>query len=323
MIVDKYPPLKIKRESVKEYIDAHYKVVNTNKMNLEPPLPSPIPVPSNNIVSGKKSVTPRISKEEKLKKIREAKQTRIMNAKDAVTDYSNKKKFDTGNNDNIEKSSGDKQLPKVVPNSITGWNNLVENRIQEAMTAGEFKNLSYHGKPLPEDPNDRNPYLDRTEFLLNRIVQRQGSAPAWIEYKKDVDSEIYLFRQRIRESWLRYANANKIDPHNRNISWENDQTSYYEKTIKKLNSRLRSYNTIAPYTVRRSYLSLELEFERMYRNVRQDTNNKTKVMNRDENENKDIDLLFKNSYDNDNLGFKKENNIWDSFAKNIKWMLGK
>jgi hypothetical protein len=151
-------------------------------------------------------------------------------------------------------------------------------------------------------------------FLLfrNRLIQRQGSAPAWIEYKKDVDSEIHLFRQRMRESWLRYANANKIDLHRRNISWENDQTSYYEKTIYKLNSRLRSYNTIAPYTVRRGYLSLKSEFERMYRSVRQDTNtnNKTKVVNRGEN-------------DNDNLEFKKEDNIWDSFAKNIKWMLGK
>jgi hypothetical protein len=153
MIVDKYPPLKIKRESIREYIDAHQKVVNfTEEVNLEPPLSYPIPVPS---ISNKKPVTPRISKEEKHKKVREVKQSRIMNAKDAATDYSLKKKFDTGNDRNVEESGGDKQPSKVVPKSISGWNNLVENRIQEAMAAGEFKNLPYHGKPLPTDPNDR------------------------------------------------------------------------------------------------------------------------------------------------------------------------
>lgn len=151
MIVDKYPPLKIKRETIKEYIDAHSKVVNfTNKVHLEPPLQPSVPVPSNNIASNKKSI---ISKEEKLKKIREANQSRIINAKDAATDYSIKKKLGTQNY--VEKSSRDKQPPKVVPKNIAGWNNLVENRIQEAIVAGEFENLRYHGKPLPTDPNDR------------------------------------------------------------------------------------------------------------------------------------------------------------------------
>lgn len=173
MIVDKYPPLKIKRESIKEYIDAHNKVINfTDKMNLEPPLPPPVPVPSNNInniASNKKSV---ISKEEKLKKIREANQSRIINAKDAATDYSIKKKLGT-QNDVVEESGSDKQPPKVVPKSIAGWNNLVENRIQEAMVAGEFENLSYHGKPLPADPNDQVNidyflrFLFRAEHFLN------------------------------------------------------------------------------------------------------------------------------------------------------------
>src|ERR1051325_3285400 len=36
MIVDKYPPLKIKRDSIKEYIDAH------NKVNLPNLSPSPL-----------------------------------------------------------------------------------------------------------------------------------------------------------------------------------------------------------------------------------------------------------------------------------------
>src|SRR2546421_3615514 len=51
-------PLKIKRNSIKEYIDAHNKVssnFNSQRSNLS----SPIPVPSNNVALNKKSTTSR------------------------------------------------------------------------------------------------------------------------------------------------------------------------------------------------------------------------------------------------------------------------
>lgn len=150
MIVDKYPPLKIKRNSIKEYIDARSEVNNsTFKANLIPPpnlsrkLPPPIPVPSNNVTSDKKSTT-------KLEKIRDAKQSRIISARDAATDYSINKKFSAKNDENVKGEPS-----KVVPKSIAGWNSLVERRIQEAIAAGEFKNLPYRGKPLPTDTNER------------------------------------------------------------------------------------------------------------------------------------------------------------------------
>ncbi|RIA97454.1 hypothetical protein C1645_752231 [Glomus cerebriforme] len=158
MLVDKYPPLKIKRNSIKEYIEAHNKVNNSiTKANLTPPSPPPIPL--NNVVSNK---IPKISKKTS-EKLSEAKQSRIMNARDAATCYSIEKKLgDTEKNENSKESSGEQPIPK----SILGWNNLVENRIQEAIAAGSFKNLPYRGKPLPADPNEQNPYLNRTEFFL-------------------------------------------------------------------------------------------------------------------------------------------------------------
>ncbi|CAI2163855.1 4860_t:CDS:2 [Funneliformis geosporum] len=311
MIVDKYPPLKLKRNSIKEFTNTRDKNNNSSEKfeaNF-PPLPlSKLPPtslpnsPPNSVISNKRSKI--VSKNEKLEKIREAKQSRILIAKDAATDYTINKKL-------CVESKNESQ--KVVPKSISGWNNLVESRIQEAMAAGEFRNLPYHGKPLPSDPNERNPYLDRTEFFMNRLVQRQGSVPAWIEYQKNVDREISLFRQRMRESWVRYANINNIDSYSRNIPWEKRQFSYYEKAINKLNSRLRSYNTIAPYAVRRGYLNLELEFERIYQDVKQDINDhKVKVLEKDD---------F-SSFD-DKMESKDDDNLWKLLAKNIKWWIGK
>ncbi|CAG8510888.1 9783_t:CDS:2 [Funneliformis mosseae] len=304
MIVDKYPPLKLKRNSIKEFNSSSEKF----KANL-PSLPiSKLPSttlpdsPSNSVISNKRSAT--VSKNEKLEKIREAKQSRLLIAKDAATDYSINKKLGV---------KSESEQPKVVPKSISGWNNLVESRIQEAMAAGEFRNLPYRGKPLPSDPNERNPYLDRTEFFMNRLVQRQGSVPAWIEYQKDVDREISLFRQRLRESWIRYASINNIDSNSRNIPWEKRELSYYEKAINKLNSRLRSYNTIAPYAVRRGYLNLELEFKRIYQDVKKNINDhKAKVLEKD-------DCL---SFD-DKIESKDDDNLWKHLAKIIKWWIGK
>ena len=37
------------------------------------------------------------------------------------------------------------------------------------------------GQPLASTTQDRNPFIGRDEFLMNRIVQRQGAAPPWVE----------------------------------------------------------------------------------------------------------------------------------------------
>ena len=46
---------------------------------------------------------------------------------------------------------------------------------------GHFKDLKGRGKPLEMTVEERNPFIAREEFLMNRIVQRQGAAPPWIE----------------------------------------------------------------------------------------------------------------------------------------------
>lgn len=37
------------------------------------------------------------------------------------------------------------------------------------------------GKPIARLSEERNPFISREEFLLNRIVQRNGAAPPWVE----------------------------------------------------------------------------------------------------------------------------------------------
>lgn len=54
---------------------------------------------------------------------------------------------------------------------------LVEDLIQEGMAKGTFDNLAGAGKPLPERPQDFNPYMDFTTHKMNQVIKnmRQSS----------------------------------------------------------------------------------------------------------------------------------------------------
>ena len=90
------------------------------------------------------------------------------------------------------------QLRRPNPVSLKGWASLVEDRIevrfggrrvravlltvwQKARQAGHFRNIKGRGQPIARVAEDKNPFIGREEFLMNRIVQRQGAAPPWIE----------------------------------------------------------------------------------------------------------------------------------------------
>lgn len=49
-----------------------------------------------------------------------------------------------------------------------GFERLVEDLIQEAMSKGEFNNLSGIGKPLPEHSHS-NPYVDFVTHKMNQV----------------------------------------------------------------------------------------------------------------------------------------------------------
>lgn len=58
---------------------------------------------------------------------------------------------------------------------------ILTTRAQRARQAGLFNNVKGRGQPLASHTQDKNPFIGREEFLMNRIVQRQGAAPPWVE----------------------------------------------------------------------------------------------------------------------------------------------
>ncbi|KAG8956593.1 hypothetical protein FRC04_000071 [Tulasnella sp. 424] len=173
---------------------------------------------------------------------------------------------------------------QISPVSLKGWAAVVEDKIEQARSAGVFNKVEGRGKPLKRHHDEVNPFIPREEFLMNRIIRRQGAAPPWVEIQGELESHIRLFRNIIRRSWVRAATRNillslppppyprKLPPHltvdsiaaMRDPEWEKRELSYHEVALEEVNAQIRRHNGIAPFAARRGYLMRKYELERCY-----------------------------------------------------------
>ncbi|KAK9468321.1 hypothetical protein V1512DRAFT_221570 [Lipomyces arxii] len=96
------------------------------------------------------------------------------------------------------------RTPRAMPGTIQGLRALAEERIEDARARGQFNNIQRGGK-LDMDPRISSPFLDTTEFFLNRIIQRQDIAPPWIDKQQTIMQDLRRFRIELREGWKRHA----------------------------------------------------------------------------------------------------------------------
>ncbi|KAK9320783.1 hypothetical protein V1517DRAFT_328309 [Lipomyces orientalis] len=94
--------------------------------------------------------------------------------------------------------------PRAMPRTLHGLRALADERIEEARARGQFNNLPRGGK-LDMDARVSSPFLDTTEFFLNRIIQRQDVQPPWIDKQATIRQDLRRFRVELRESWKRHA----------------------------------------------------------------------------------------------------------------------
>ncbi|KAJ2915602.1 hypothetical protein MD484_g4799, partial [Candolleomyces efflorescens] len=160
----------------------------------------------------------------------------------------------------------------------------VEDRIEKARKAGAFATVKGRGQPLARSTDEHNPFIAREEFLMNRIVQRNGAAPPWVELQTELDTAVNAFRGVLEESWVRTASrgisSSLYPPGNgtssslpslnwvekyRDRTWEEKEVGYHNAAVGELNSLVRKYNGMAPYPVRRPPYSVDAERERVYK----------------------------------------------------------
>ena len=93
---------------------------------------------------------------------------------------------------------------RALPNSITGLAALANERIENAIARGQFKNIP-RGKGIERDSRADNPFIDTTEYIMNKMIQRQDIVPPWIEKQQELAKELGTFRGRLRNDWRRFA----------------------------------------------------------------------------------------------------------------------
>lgn len=95
---------------------------------------------------------------------------------------------------------------RPMPATVQGLASLANERIEDAIARGQFKNIPRgKGKNIERDYTASSPFLDTTEYFMNKIIQKQDIVPPWIEKQQELVKEARTFRTRLRNDWKRHA----------------------------------------------------------------------------------------------------------------------
>ncbi|TMW49700.1 hypothetical protein DOY81_005238, partial [Sarcophaga bullata] len=123
-----------------------------------------------------------------------------------------------------------------------GFDRLVEDYIQEAMSKGDFNNLSGAGKPLTA-AQQQNPYLDFTTHKLNKILIDNGFTPEWITLQRDIREAMKQLRKAIQKERAFFSEFPLSETENQ--KWQ-QVLKRYEYDVKEINKNIDKYNLIVP-----------------------------------------------------------------------------
>lgn len=149
------------------------------------------------------------------------------------------------------------------------WEDLVEQRIKEAMERGEFDNLRGKGQPLNLE---RNPFADPAWEMAHRMLTGQGFTLQWIEERRLIEADTEAARGRLRRAWLWYMRhieaLNGQDPDDQRVqeerTWVEARWHRYledfREAVVELNRRIDTYNLMVPL-VRFQMFRLRVEEE--------------------------------------------------------------
>ncbi|KJR82081.1 uncharacterized protein SPSK_03250 [Sporothrix schenckii 1099-18] len=91
-----------------------------------------------------------------------------------------------------------------MPNTFTGLAALANERIEDAIARGQFRDIP-RGTNVARDARADNPFIDTTEYIMNKMIQRQEIVPPWIEKQQELVRSARSFRMQLRTDWRRHA----------------------------------------------------------------------------------------------------------------------
>ncbi|KAK1754753.1 hypothetical protein QBC47DRAFT_384853 [Echria macrotheca] len=122
-----------------------------------------------------------------------------------------------------------------MPSSVTGLAALANERIEDAIARGQFKNIP-RGPGVERDARADNPFIDTTEYIMNKMIKRQEIVPPWIEKQQELLKAATVFRKRLRNDWRRHA-ARMIASRGGTLQEQMDRATAYARAEEAYNPR--------------------------------------------------------------------------------------
>ncbi|CAK7199909.1 hypothetical protein SEUCBS139899_002596 [Sporothrix eucalyptigena] len=138
---------------------------------------------------------------------------RAATARDRATVYAGMDKSASVSQDQKQRDAFRKELRERfgagvgaanMPNSFSGLAGLANERIEDAIARGQFRNIP-RGPGVERDARADNPFIDTTEYIMNKMIQRQDIVPPWIEKQQELVRAARIFRAQLRTDWRRHA----------------------------------------------------------------------------------------------------------------------
>ena len=100
------------------------------------------------------------------------------------------------------------------------------------------------GKGIERDARADNPFIDTTEYILNKMIQRQDIVPPWIEKQQELVKTANIFRARMRNDWKRIA-ARTIASRGGTLEEQMNRAEMYAASERAYNPKKRAIEQIA------------------------------------------------------------------------------
>lgn len=97
-----------------------------------------------------------------------------------------------------------KPAGRTMPATLTDLAHLANERIEDAIARGQFKNIP-RGPGIERDTRADNPFIDTTEYIMNKMIKQQNIVPPWIDKQQELIKAVHVFRSRMRNDWRRHA----------------------------------------------------------------------------------------------------------------------
>lgn len=150
-----------------------------------------------------------------------------------------------------EKSPRDEeaQHDEKAPRPQDRWNDLISQRIEEAMREGKFDNLRGKGKPL--NPA-REPHVPPDMQMANSLLANNDLTPAWISDRGQMLAAIERFRRQLHlalaDHHAAYAAAqSSTEQASEERRWQ-AQIAAWQEEVRTLNRRIELQNFKQPVT---------------------------------------------------------------------------